>query len=201
MDLVIPLGAGSLWNNWELRYALRSWAMHYPEADPLVVGIRPSWYKGRHVHAEDRHQLNANTTRKLLKVIDTLTDRFIWSADDIYLLAPPKWGPFHLATSPANRAPYYWRVLPEGRDHELHIPVMLERERMRHILTKMPEPKRMALRSSYFQGMPSTPMDDVKVPATPKEGWWCFSSEESSPFKQDFKYFMIQQYPTPSPWE
>jgi hypothetical protein len=202
MDLVIPLGDGSIWNNWELRYALRSWAKHFPRVRPLVVGHVPRWYTGDNYPFVERHMLNANTNAKLLAVLDRLTPTFIWSADDIYLLDTPQWGPFHLEVSPENRHSYYRRALPPGRDHELHIPTRFNRDRMRSVLALMPAPKKLALRSCYFQGYrTSTPMEDVKVPGAPPDGWWCFSSEEGSPYRPAFKQFLQSTFPDPSPWE
>lgn len=94
MDVVIPLGTGSRWDDNELRYALRSLEMHMPNiGNVYVIGHRPKW---------------ANKNLKCVNVVDTpgienkerniyakilfacglpeITDDFLFMNDDHYLL-------------------------------------------------------------------------------------------------------------------
>lgn len=199
IDLVIPLGKGSTCGDKEIRWSLRSWAKHYPKAEPIIVGVRPPWYTGRHLPYFERDTLNRNTWGKLRIALEHCGHSLVYSADDIYLTGAPQWGAFHLPESP-QRAFYYRKAFPGGRDHELHIPVLFHRDRLREVMDGMRD-KRAAIRTTYFRDFPaSTPMEDVKIKGAPVGGW-CFSSTEDACYSGEFQAYMRDNYSDPSPWE
>ena len=88
---LVPLGKGSTKNDIELMYMLRGLAKHHPEAEPLVIGEKPIWYKGEHIpYTDDVTGVKENNIR--LKVLHYCKlnpcTQFVFSNDDHFLLAP-----------------------------------------------------------------------------------------------------------------
>lgn len=54
MQIVIPLLNRGPYE--QLRYAIRSMAIVYPNAEFILVGGKPKWYKGHHIEHPDYHQ-------------------------------------------------------------------------------------------------------------------------------------------------
>jgi hypothetical protein len=116
MDVVIPLGTGSNWDNTELRYALRSLEMYCTNlGNVYLVGECPDWIKkGSLVHipaAErtGREYKEANIMNKILLACnrESLSQKFLFLNDDHYLLSriPPMYSYYqdHLQRSVFSR--------------------------------------------------------------------------------------------------
>lgn len=97
MDVVIPLGTGSQWNDTELKFALRSLEMHYPDmGNVYLVGEKPNWVKPKsiiHLIAIDYPGLEykeANIMRKVYLACgqSSLSQKFIFLNDDHFLMSP-----------------------------------------------------------------------------------------------------------------
>lgn len=96
IDLVIPVGVGSIWDNNELRYCIRSFVKYFDDLGKIyIVGIKPDFLKWEnprliHIQSDDpfRHSKDANIINKVLKVCkrDDLSDDFIRSSDDQLIL-------------------------------------------------------------------------------------------------------------------
>ena len=89
VDIVIPLGNGSLYDNFELRMALRSIAEYARNCGKVwvVTDAAPDWLCNvRVINHPDRHRHNkdANIIEKLLAAtqLDELSERFIFWSDD-----------------------------------------------------------------------------------------------------------------------
>jgi hypothetical protein len=95
-DLVIPLSSGSIWENNEVRYCIRSIVKNFDQLGKIyIIGQKPeflNWDNPRliHVEYEDyvRHNKDANLINKVLEVCKRkdLSDDFIRSSDDQVLL-------------------------------------------------------------------------------------------------------------------
>ena len=93
MIIAIPVRDAS--SNEQLRYALRAWQIALPDAQPVVIGGRPSWYQGNHIPTNQQRgrdsQWRVNFPLALRAIIDSGLVRedepFIWTADDIFPLS------------------------------------------------------------------------------------------------------------------
>ena len=93
MDVLVPLLNHQANNYKELRYALRSFELHIPDANPILIGGLPNWYKGERLQHRDYYTTakERNILDKVKFAADTLKlDRFIFANDDHFLLAPVK---------------------------------------------------------------------------------------------------------------
>ena len=110
MDIVYPLGTGSVWENNELRYSLRAVAENVKDLRNVwVVGERPDWLTNvRYLPVKDCFDRpTKNTFHKLQSVCREadLSDDFLWLNDDFFIIKPTEAATF----------PYYYKgVLPSG---------------------------------------------------------------------------------------
>lgn len=95
IDILIPLGTGSKWDNNELRYALRSIEENVLDeiGNVYIVGDKPDWIKNIiHIPCEDTHTIgklrNQNILNKILYGIENsdITNDFIFTNDDFFIL-------------------------------------------------------------------------------------------------------------------
>ena len=110
MDLVYPLGTGSVWENNELRYSLRSVAENIKDLGNVwIVGEKPDWLTNvRHLPIKDLFDRpTKNTFHKLESVCheSDLSENFLYLNDDFFILKPML----------AAEFPYFYKgVLPSG---------------------------------------------------------------------------------------
>lgn len=102
MDLVIPLGNGSKWDNKELKYALRSIDIYMPYVgDVFILGERQAWLKDvNYISASDREGLEHKERNIMQKILlacqyPLLSNDFIFFNDDHFLLHPIKSLPYY----------------------------------------------------------------------------------------------------------
>jgi hypothetical protein len=94
MDIVIPLGAGSLHQNQELRFCLRSIQSFVKHDKIFIIGEKPEFLTGvTHIRAYDIQGPSAkerNIFRKILEAIyrDDVSEDFMFFNDDHFLLEP-----------------------------------------------------------------------------------------------------------------
>lgn len=93
MDLVYPLGKGSLWRDLELKYSLRSVEKHLLGFDTIyVIGEKPLFASEqiKHIPFPDKH---ANAARNIMEkfahacTIPELSDDFLYMNDDYFFTA------------------------------------------------------------------------------------------------------------------
>lgn len=219
MDAVYPIGAGSQWQDNELRYSLRSLAMHAPEVDRvIIVGRAPSWLVGTlNVPHGEGPSICANQLSKMRMALDHVRGgAFIWMNDDFYLLAKQDWRSIGHIPHPTHRPAYYQQCyrkageflfsigIAPARDHELHVPVRYDAGKVLHLLSILPT-FNIAFRTVYFNmhAPISVPMKDVKVHGVRgiMDVWQSFSSSSAAVRNEAFRRKLQELYPDPSPWE
>lgn len=85
-SIVIPLGTGSRWHNNELLYSLRS--LNMPGV--VIIGEKPDWYTGNHIHHSEGGCATLNIWTKLRAACldPAVSDTFIYANDDYFYLQP-----------------------------------------------------------------------------------------------------------------
>lgn len=92
MDVVIPLGKGSKWENMELRFALRGISKFIPNSRIVIIGECPGFLQNvLHIPAGDDPNIESkerNIMRKVLLACDhpEVSDDFLFTNDDIFIL-------------------------------------------------------------------------------------------------------------------
>lgn len=87
VDVVIPCRTGV---NHELKWALRSIDANLPHRNLWLINAAPIWYRGLLYQIPDPKDKHHATDRALSSVVenDAISERFIWSNDDIYIMQP-----------------------------------------------------------------------------------------------------------------
>lgn len=88
MTFIYILGSGSIYDDMEIRYSIRSVVKHHPDADIKIVGETPSWHTGEGIIYVEDDEIPAISKWKKMEVACTLADEFIQMDDDFILLAP-----------------------------------------------------------------------------------------------------------------
>ncbi len=96
MNILIPLGKGSTWENNELRYCLRGIVKHLTVWNQIVIiGEKPSWlkpdYRLLHVSFPEKHSAinkERNIHLKIMFAIEKgfVSTNFLFMNDDHFLL-------------------------------------------------------------------------------------------------------------------
>lgn len=189
-DLLYILGKGSMWDDNELRYSLRSVEKYWEGGGRVfVVGHKPKWIRNvRHIPAEDRYDSPVkNTIAKLREACrsDELRERFILMNDDFIFLKPIN------GTKPATcgllsdkvkehstKDGAYYRAnaetlqlikmtgIAEPKNFEIHVPMEFEKAKLMEITnritwTETPYSIRSIYGNIYIKK--SIELEDVKV--------------------------------------
>lgn len=92
MDIVIPLGTGSRWQNNELRYALRGAERFVKDLGQVfIIGEKPNWIKNIvHIPLRDGRESTKNIVNKVLLACNQkeLSENFLFMNDDHFLQEP-----------------------------------------------------------------------------------------------------------------
>lgn len=90
IDIVVPLGKGSRWEDNELKFSLRSLEKFGRNFRNIwVIGSRPSWLKNTYwIRAEDRFGHERNIMEKVMIACNhkDISDDFLFWNDDFFLL-------------------------------------------------------------------------------------------------------------------
>lgn len=161
ITVVIPYSASQAQGN-ELRYALRSWQKNFKVPHKIVIiGEREEWFKDEELTFIELEQLSENpqvNTMEALKAAiasDAVSEVFVWSNDDIYLVAPvgiehiilPKYlgllNPGIYSGHYRMNMEHTISLLAENDlpilNYGTHTPVIYEKEKLVELLEKYPE--------------------------------------------------------------
>lgn len=93
MDILIPLGHGSRWQNNELRYCLRSVEQNFSGVDNVyIIGQKPDWIQNvNHIAVEDIRDGKFRDYNIYLKIVAgcrtaELSEDFLYMSDDHFIL-------------------------------------------------------------------------------------------------------------------
>jgi hypothetical protein len=190
IDVVVPLGSGSTWDdNEELRYALRALERNFLDLRRVyVVGIRPGWLSDAAVHvpADDRYGTNkdGNIIHKLLLACGQpdMSAQLVRASDDEVFLRPIRYSEMRayyrgdLRRVRGSPAPLWRRRLRETgrylahrqlptRFYDCHAPVPIDRGRFSALVrgTSFGRGRGLTVDSLYFN------LDD-QAPRAPLHG-------------------------------
>jgi hypothetical protein len=215
--LFIPLGRDSIWQNNELRYALRSWGKFGNIERVIIVGEKPDWYTGEHYPLP--------TSRILCKTEDifrktqlaaTLSESFIYANDD------------HILLEPLAILPYYYqglisdfrggsetfmryvintdRICPRGKYFDVHTPMVIQSD----IILSLPYVQDTIMKSYYCYeaGVEGVEYKDCKINQHLRTeeiekklaGKWMFSFGDNG-LSNDMRKYLMMKFPDKSKWE
>jgi len=172
VDVVLPLGKGSKWNDRELRFCLRALETNFKDLGQVwIIGECPSWCVGvRHICMPDLFSGNkdANLISKILVACyqREISESFLRTSDDEILLKPmsaDQFWPYHqgpIRSSKGNRwherlkRTGQWLRL-KGRTHwnyDSHVPALMNRNSFRNIFAHAPyqQGPGLTIDSTYF---------------------------------------------------
>jgi hypothetical protein len=145
-------------SNEELRYSLRSVDNSFPKSNVWVVGGRPDWYSGKHIQTKQNDHKYNNAIENLQAICDSkdISDTFVLMNDDFYIIKKiDKIVDYH-GGSLLNKIKKYEKINPganytkkllatykkikslgieEPLDYELHIPMIMEKDKLRQSLS------------------------------------------------------------------
>lgn len=223
-SLVVPFRYGSA-DSFELRYSLRSWDKFSPELvhDAYLIGDdRPSWFFGINISHKQEQRLPGvcNVLAKLKKACEDprITEDFIYTNDDCYLVAPFKSGPFWMRNGPLREGGIHHKgfnltfdeldrrgIKKPYLDCELHYPVIYNKAKCLKLLNEIDIRLPYSFRTLYFNllGVQLAPEADHKRFSwiLPKPGEFCVSSNDSTVGQQLFKDWATKTFKEKSRWE
>ena len=182
MDFVYICKPG---DNEELRYSIRSVLYSFPDAKIWVVGGKPNWYSGNYVYVDQNHHKYANAINNLKAICDSneISEEFVLMNDDFFIIKKiDTIDQFYngLLSTKIDRyikitgSSMYIKKLILTRtrlidygienplDYELHIPMVMEKEKLKYIILKYPS---CLWRSMYgnIYNVGGNKMEDVKI--------------------------------------
>jgi len=227
MDYVYICRSG---DNEELRYSIRSVVKNAPKANIWVVGGKPDWYSGNHIHVDQRSTKynNARLNLRILCQSKEISDKFVLMNDDFFIIDKiNKIETYHGGLLETKLDTYealyptssYTKMLGstfnqlskkgfrKPLDYELHVPMIMDKEKLHSTLKY----KSMLWRSVYgnFFNSGGIPIVDVKVypeGAKPNSYDWKNSflpylSTMDETFEGEVLEFMKKKFPKASPYE
>jgi len=89
LPVLIPLGNGSIWQDNELRYSLRSIAQFISHSEIIVIGHKPNWLTNvTHIPAKDEYGFINSAKNIHNKILQSPVEDFILWNDDYFALQP-----------------------------------------------------------------------------------------------------------------
>lgn len=200
----------------ELRYALRSIDMYFPENDVLLIGDKPRWYKGDHLQAGDTHCRKEYSIMQ--KVLLAPFDNFIMFNDDHFALQSGEikyWNDGPLEDLLKRGAKGYGATIrntlelyPDALNYDIHTPIVFNRETLHRLAGDLQ--KEYCLKTVYCTGagIRGEYMEDMKINAPlsaarirEKIAGRVFFSSGPHALVGDMVEVLGELYPTPSKWE
>lgn len=207
MDIVIPLGKGSKWQNNELRYALRSIERHAKGVDKIwIVGERPEFLTGvSHIPAKDagHKEFSIMVKTRTACLCPAVSEDFLFTNDDIFFARDIE----------ISQTPYYRRptTLSDGyvqdrgnyqvsigntikaltsrglKDYyfDIHTPIIYNKKKYIEVMRKYHWgiPRGYVIKSLYSNtlGIEGEVLDDVKI-RTPIDSAQILAMFDTHPF-------------------
>lgn len=225
MDLVYPLGTGSLLRNFELRMSLRSVEKHLTGFNNVyIIGEFPPWLQNAiHIPFTEMSKISdINIMQKVTKVCELpeLSDDFLFLNDDHYLLTSydaPTFPYYYMDTledyyrtrpdSYGRRARASMNYLKEKglpiKHFDIHYPIIYNKSLFLNHVTNGPDWKKdgYIIKSLYANSLKieGKPARDYKKNELPTEGAKVFSSQPH--MRHNVQRFLLEQFPKMSKFE
>jgi hypothetical protein len=219
IDIVIPLGTGSLAKNFELRMCLRSIEKYLSGYSKVwIIGECPDWVQGiNHIPFVEKSTVSDyNIMQKLTRACEEneVTEDWIMFNDDHYLLAPfvAKEFPYyymgtledHYRTRPdsyGRRARASMNYLKEKglptKHFDIHYPIIYNKSLFLKYVTNGPdwEREKFIIKSLYANSLQieGEPAQDFKKNVLPTEGAKVFSTQPH--IRHNVQRFLLEQFP------
>lgn len=130
-------------NGYELKYAIRSMVKHFKDmTGVLLIGDRPTWYQGEHIHAQDYRGYPSRKEYSMVqKILLCPYEDFLLTQDDVFAMRDfdstlPNYYSGTLAEVKVHGR-YHRRVravmgiYPEGMFYDIHCPMVINRDKFR----------------------------------------------------------------------
>jgi hypothetical protein len=187
IDVVIPLGKGSTWENNELRYSLRSIEKHLKNYRNIyIVGECPNWIQNViHIPFTETGHPSRNIMEKVKAACehDDITKLFLFTNDDIFFLKDQDavTYPFYhrgglQEAVPKNKGNWYQEYVLEtiavlhdrnlgAWNYDLHCPIRYNKYTFREVMAQYDWNKKLVVKSIYCStlGIEGEYMDDCKI--------------------------------------
>jgi hypothetical protein len=105
----------------ELKYSIRSLLHYKPDANIIIVGGKPSWYKGEYyisTYGGNKHRVVKQSLRRVIKN-DNITEDFVLMNDDFFFLKPFTGHPYYTIGTLAHHHKIYVRNNVQSRYRNL----------------------------------------------------------------------------------
>lgn len=229
MVLVYPLGFGSVWQNNEIKYSIRSAVKHFDVTGVVVVGAKVVWLDADYIlHRDANRPKMFNTTLKLQAAVnsDLVPERFVWMNDDFFFMRDMKQIPcLHKGTMQESldthptKSGLYWNTtestlrfiqrnlgVGEPLDYSIHCPMVLEKQKVLETLELIGGPKSILFRAVYgnHHRLGGAKHEDMKLRVygdMPKDDWPFFSTSDTITRARKFTAWLEAQYPSRSRYE
>lgn len=227
VDVVYPLGKGSIYNNFELRMSLRSIEKNISGVGNIyIVGEKPHWIKNVvHLQADDLYRIPDRNIMHKVNIAcknPSVSDEFLFLNDDHFILRPfraPDF-PFFYSESMSEhvrrrRGDGYGirvknsleylnaRKLP-SKYYDTHTPILYKKKAfIEHVVEKLDWniPHGYVLKSIYANSInvDGVQMDDKKGGEAPSKKVAIFSTKPY--IRTALQRWLTEQFPTQSAFE
>jgi hypothetical protein len=217
--------------NEELRYSIRSVVNSFPNAKIWLVGGKPDWYVGDHIYVEQNHHKYANAINNLLALCNSseISNEFVLMNDDFFIIKKINSIDKFYNGSLSEKVDKYVKItgsslyikklmltntrliehgIQKPYDYELHIPMVMERDKLLPIIKKYPN---CLWRSMYgnLHSVGGKQMEDVKVYTNTRHlarsneitENSVFLSTEDQAFNMMLDKVLLKLFPTKSKYE
>lgn len=187
IDLLIPLGTGSLYDNYELRYSLRSVEAHLKNIGNIyIVGECPAWLDNFiHIPFKEQWHASKNIMQKILMACHHpwLSDNFLFWNDDFFCIADidAELYPYYHRGSledvlEKNKGNWYLEYVTATIDElkarnlkmnnfDLHVPIIYNKRKFMDVMSHYDFHKKLTVKSIYCNslGIEGTETTDCKI--------------------------------------
>lgn len=228
IDVVYPLGKGSMWNNQEIKFSLRSIEKHLKGfRNVYVIGDRPAFLKDVYHIAQDDVKSDPPDTNILWKILTAcntteVSENFIFFNDDHYLMqdCEAKDFPYYYSTmleqyTPKRGSDGYGRRCRNTLNllkslnwptkyFDTHYPIVYNKNLFKGFVGANYDHRAkdgMILKSLYCNAVQieGVKIDDCKVPYQLIKELPCWSSYPT--MSNGAKQFLMQRFPDKSKYE
>lgn len=215
MDILYYIGNGSIYNNDELRYSLRSIEKYCKDVDRVfIVGNKPEFLKDvEYIWVEDKYKWHTNACLKTKAAIEAgISEDFLLMNDDFFMLKPfeaKKYPHYHKGDIPEKPNNEYQKIVVNTgnylkslgkpfKHYGVHCPMRINAKKYMLLERYFFEP--MSIRCLYgnlfCEGVETK---DNKDKVLKKSETGCFSS---TPVADGSLMMVLKElYPEPSRWE